>query len=111
MSKENKDAKEVKQEETLFPKKWAKILESMPEFKSTADSSSVDELKKIIVTSEGNIYNVQNELLNDDKLNAAKALVKDFMGPYQDAKKVQMCKIQYALFRLSEKGTELGDKE
>lgn len=98
--------------ETLeFPKKYAKIIKDMPEFKDTADAASKEELKKIIVMSEGNIYTIEKEKANDSKLNAAKLLVKDYNAPYNDAAKVQKAKVKYALFLLEQKGEELDNKE
>jgi hypothetical protein len=99
------------QDPVTFPEKWAKVLKDLPEFKDTADAASTDELKKIIVNCEGNIYTIENEKEKDEKLNAAKELVKEMSAPYRDAAKVQMAKIKYALFLLDGKGVEVGDKE
>lgn len=95
----------------IFPEKWNKVLKELPEFKETADAASVDDLKKIIVTCEGNIYTVEKEKDDDTKLNGAKDLVKEYSAPYRDAVKVQTAKVKYALFLLESKGTELGDKD
>ena len=35
------------------------------------------------------LYHVEKEIDSDEKLNAAKALVKDYMAPHREAKKVQ----------------------
>lgn len=94
-----------------FPEKWAKILKDLPEFKESADAASSDDLKKIIISCEGNIYMIDKEKASDHKLNGAKELVKEYTAPYRDALKVQTAKIKYALFLLEGKGTELGDKE
>ena len=48
-------------EPVTFPEKWAKVLKDLPEFKDIADAASADDLKKIIVTCEGNIYTVEKE--------------------------------------------------
>ena len=104
MSKDNQDP-------VTFPDKWAKVLKDLPEFKDTADAASADELKKIIVTCEGNIYTVEKEQEADVKLTAAKEMAKDLSAPYRDAKKVQMAKIQYALFLLEGKGVDLDNKD
>mgnify|MGYP001589215603 CR=1 FL=1 len=50
-----------KDEETLFPKKWNKVIAQLPEFKDTADAASEEDLKKIIVSCEGNIYTIDHE--------------------------------------------------
>lgn len=96
---------------TTFPNKWAKILKEIPEFKDTADAASSDELKKIIISCEGNIYTIDKEKDMDSKLNGAKELVKEYSAPYRDALKVQMAKIKYALFLLDGKGVNLDNKD
>lgn len=96
---------------STFPEKWGKVLKDLPEFKDTADAASADDLKKIIVTCEGNIYTVENEKDADVKLTGAKELVKEMSAPYKDALKVQMAKIKYALFLLEGKGVDLDNKD
>lgn len=98
-------------EPTVFPEKWEKVLKDLPEFKDTADAASTEDLKKIIVTCEGNIYTIDKEKDADVKLNAAKEIVKEYSGPYRDAIKVQTAKIKYALFLLENKGEELDNKD
>jgi len=96
---------------TTFDEKWAKVLKEIPEFKETADAASTDELKKIIVTCEGNIYTVDKEKSEDVKLNAAKEIVKELSAPYRDAVKIQTAKIKYALFLLEGQGVDLNNKD
>jgi hypothetical protein len=96
---------------TTFPDKWLKVLKDMPEFKDTADGSSVEELKAIIITSEGNISLIEKEKSEDAKLNGAKDLVKEYSASYRDGIKCQTAKVKYALFLLEGKGIEIGDKE
>lgn len=95
---------------TSLPKKWDDLIKKMPEFKDTADAASVEELKKIIVECEGNIYTVNREEEADDKLTAAREVSKDLAAPYRDAKKTQQAKIQYALLCLESKGVDLDNK-
>ena len=96
---------------TGLPKKWDNIIKNLPEFKDTADAASVDELKKIIVQSEGNIYTIEKEMEADNKLTGAKEIVKEISEPYRDAKKCQQAKIQYALLLLEGKGVDLNNKD
>jgi hypothetical protein len=98
-------------DQTEFPAKWSKVLKDLPEFKDIAEAASAEELKKMIVMYEGNIYNIENEKQNDAKLNAARELVKEHSAPYRDAIKTQTAKVKYCLFLLEGKGTELGDAE
>lgn len=95
---------------TSLPKKWDDLIKKMPEFKDTADAASVDELKKIIVECEGNLYTVNKEEDADAKLSAARDMVKELSEPYRDAKKHQQAKIQYALLCLESKGVDLDNK-
>jgi hypothetical protein len=104
MSKNNNQAP------VTFPEKWSKVIVSLPEFKDTADAASEEDLKKIIVTCEGNIYTIDQEKDADVKLNGAKELVKEYSEPYRDALKVQTAKIKYALFLLEGKGVDLDNK-
>lgn len=96
---------------TGLPKKWDDVIKKLPEFKDTADAGSVDDLKKIIVDCEGNLYTLDKEMEADSKLAGAKEIVKDLSEPYKDAKKVQQAKIQYALLCLESKGVDLDNKE
>jgi len=96
---------------TTFPDKYLKVLKEIPEFKDEADAASATDLKKIIIQSEGNLFNIEKEKAEDTKLNAAKDLVKEYSSSYRAASKVQTAKIKYALFLLEGKGEELGDKE
>jgi hypothetical protein len=104
-------SKDDTQSPSTFPEKWAKVLKDLPEFKDTADAASADDLKKMIVTCEGNISNIENSKAEDVKLNGARELVKEMSAPYRDAIKCQQCKVKYALFCLQGKGIEIGDAE
>ena|ERR1700690_2056080 len=94
-----------------FPEKWNKVLKELPEFKESADAASTDDLKKIIVQCEGNIYTIDKEKDDDQKLNAAKEMVKEYSAPYRDAIKVQTAKVKYALFLLEGQGVQLDNKD
>lgn len=100
-----------KNDPVTFPEKWAKVLKDMPEFKDIADALSADDLKKMIVSCENNIYIVEKEKMDDTKLNGAKELVKEYSAPYRDAVKAQTAKIKYALFLLEGKGEDLSSKD
>jgi hypothetical protein len=98
-------------ESNAFPEKYAKVIKTIPEFKDTAEAADVEELKRIIVTCEGNISLIEKEKSEDIKLNAAKELAKELSASYRDGMKVQTAKIKYALFLLEGKGSEIGDQE
>lgn len=96
---------------TGLPKKWDDVIKKLPEFKDTADAASVEDLKKIIVQCEGNLYTIDKEQDADTKLAGAKEIVKELSEPYKDAKKVQQAKIQYALLLLEGKGVDLDNQD
>jgi hypothetical protein len=96
---------------TGLPKKWDNIIKKLPEFKDAADAASVEDLKKIIVDCEGNIYTIEKEMDADTKLAGAKEDVKTFSEAYREAKKAQQAKIQYALLLLEGKGVELDTQD
>ena len=108
MGKKKEDQEQVP---ANFPDKWWKIIQKLPEFKDTADAASVEDLKKIVVTSEGNVYTIEQEKQADVKLNAAKELVSEYSGPYRDAINAQTAKIKYAMFLLEGKGVELDNQD
>lgn len=95
---------------TSLPKKWDDLIKKMPEFKDTADAASEEELRKIIVECEGNLYTVSKEEEADMKLAAARENAKEWSAPYRDARKAQQAKIQYALLCLESKGVDLDNK-
>lgn len=95
----------------MLPKKWAKIIKELPEFKEMADAASTDELKKMIVTAEGNIFDIEKAKEKDAELQSAREKSRGLAAPYNDAKNAQTAKIKYILFLLDEKGVDVGDKE
>lgn len=107
----SKTSKKDAQAPGSFPEKWNKIIDKLPEFKDTAVAASVEDLKKIIVTCEGNIYTIDAEMAADVKLTSAKECVKEYSEPHRDALKVQTAKIKYAVYLLESKGVELDNKD
>lgn len=94
-----------------FPEKWHKLVISMPEFKDTADASSVEDLKKIIVQSEGNIYTIEQEKEENPQIKATKETLSEILAPFREAMKVQTAKIKYALYLLESKGVEIDNRD
>jgi|SRR5579859_2087416 len=92
--------------ELVFPEKFIKKLPTG--FTDEADAMSVDDLKKLIVRCEGNVYTIDKEKDADIKLSGAKEIVKELSEPYREAKTVQQLKIKYALFILEGKGVDVG---
>lgn len=85
-----------------FPKKYSQVLGE--EWMSEVDKLDTDELKKIIVEAEQNISTTETERDADEKLAAAKEVVKELSAAYKDAVKYQTAKIKYSLMCLEGKG-------
>lgn len=98
-------------EQLGFPEKWNKVLKDLPDFKESVDGMTPEDIKKIIIQSEGNLYTIDKEKDGDVKLNAARELVKEHSAPYRDAKKVQTAKIKYCLYVLENRGEDLNNTE
>jgi len=105
--KADKDAANL----TGLPKKWDNIIKKMPEFAATAEAAGVDELKKIIVEAEGNIFTINKEEEEDIKLASAKEMAKTLSEPHKEGRKFMQAKIQYALLLLEGKGVDLDNND
>jgi tricorn protease-like protein len=92
-----------------FPEKWLKKLPTG--FVENVESMSEEDVKRVIFESEGNIYTVDREMDQDQKLSAAKELVKDYSSAYRDAKAALTAKIKYCLFVLEGRGMDLETTE
>jgi hypothetical protein len=107
VEREAKERRKAEQAKAKDP-----VLKKLPVgFAEEAEKMSEDELKQAIVQSNNNIKRIKEEMEADDKLNGAKAIVQDLMGPYNDAKKAQQAKIDFCLRLCDEKGVDLGGGE
>lgn len=96
-------------QEQGFPTKWEKKLPTG--FKDDAESLDTDGLKQVIISSEGNISTIEKEMAADEKLKAAKDLVKDLSGAYKDGISAQMAKIKYCLYLMETRGEDLDNRD
>jgi hypothetical protein len=102
-------SKKTVKDQTQFPDKLLKLLPDG--WAEGANSMKEDELKKVVVDCNGNIYIINQAKSGDDKLNGARELAKDLSAPYRDARNAQQAKIEYALWLLSERGVDLDHTE
>ena len=85
-----------------------KIIGRLPTgFAEEAAGMNADALRAEIIKAETSLRTVAQEMKANEKLTGARELVKDFMAPYNDVKKAQRAKIDYALHVLEERG-EMG---
>lgn len=82
-----------------------KIIGRLPTgFAEDAAGMDADALRAAIIAAETSLRTTDQEMKANEKLTGARELVKDFMAPYNDAKKAQRAKIAYALHVLEERG-------
>ncbi len=102
MGKKAKDEATVVSEEGGFPEKLLKKVP--PDFVSAASSMSVDELKKVLVECEAELYNIDKERDADEQLTAAKNVAKDLGKGYRDVKVPVSAKLKYTMYMLDSRG-------
>jgi vacuolar-type H+-ATPase subunit I/STV1 len=71
-------------------------------FKDNLKNVSEDEAEHLITKSEQKIKALDDERRNDEKLTAAKQIVKDLNGGYSSAKNYERAKIRFLLDKLEE---------
>lgn len=81
------------------------VLKALPTgFLEEAEAMDEKALRELVVASEGNIRETEREREADEKLQGAKSIVKDLVGPYRDAIKAQRAKIACAMYFLEGRG-------
>ena len=91
-----------------FPKKYSKKLEQFAQgYMETVDGAETEEIKKFILSSENNIYDIEHEKDNNANLLKMKEDLKEATAPYTEARTTEMAKIKYCLWTCSERGIKL----
>lgn len=94
--------------ENIFPEKYLKKLNSLATgYTDTIDGADTEEIKKKILSAENNIFEIDNEKDNNDKLKDLKAEIKKINGPFQEAKSLETAKIKYCLHILTNRGVNI----
>lgn len=88
-----------------FPLRISKKLPTG--FVENVESMDSEEVKKKIYESQCHVYEIEKAKEEDEKLNAAKELVKDFMAPYKEAQGTENAKIKYCFFVLEGRGINI----
>ncbi len=82
-----------------------KIIAKLPVgFVEDAAGMGDDALRAEIIRAETSLREVDREVAADEKLQGARAIVKDIMGPYGDARRAQRAKIAYTMHLLEARG-------
>lgn len=91
-----------------------KLMKALPTgFAETVAQMSGDDMRSAMILANTRVREIVREKEGDEKLEAARNLVKDLNEPYADALKAQRAKIDYLLWQLEERGEllELGEIE
>ncbi len=91
-----------KKDDAKLSEKWMKKLPDG--FAETAESKSNDDLKLIILKSQGVISDLEHDMENDAKLKAIKDELADLKGGYMDTLNCEKAKTKMCLFLLRLRG-------
>jgi hypothetical protein len=85
-----------------------KIIGRLPVgFAEDAAGMNREQLRAEVMKAEITLRETDAEMKANENLQGARELVKDFMAPFNEVKRAQRAKIDYALHVLEERG-ELG---
>lgn len=70
-----------------------------------------EELKKMIVEFDGNVYTIEKEKAEDAELAGLKEQIKALSAGYREATQVQLTKSRYCLNLLESRGVDLDNTE
>jgi len=91
-----------------FPEKYKKKLDNFAQgYMDNVDSSDTEEIKKLILSSERNLYEIEYEKDNNPKILKMKEDLKAEMSPFTEAKHTETAKIKYCLFTLEGRGVRI----
>lgn len=91
-----------------FPQKHSKKLEEFAQgYMETVDGSDTEELKRFILSAERNIYEIEYEKDNNNKIAKMKEDLKEATAPFSEAKTTETAKIKYCLYTLENRGVKI----
>jgi hypothetical protein len=91
-----------------FPEKYLKKLNELAAgYTDTVEGADTEEIKKFILSSERNLYEIENERDANEKLAKMKEDLKEATAPFAEAKGIETAKIKYCLFMLESRGVRI----
>lgn len=91
-----------------FPEKYLKKLnEYATGYTDTVEGADTEEIKKFILSSERNLYEIENERDANEKITKMKEDLKEATAPFAEAKSTETAKIKYCLFMLESRGVRI----
>lgn len=92
-------------DEKFFPKRHEKWLPTG--FQEGVQSMDTEEIKAKIYESQAHSYEIDKAKDADEKLQAARELVKDLSAPYSESQKIETAKAKYCFFVLEGRGVNI----
>jgi hypothetical protein len=95
-------------DQKIFPQKYLKKLNEFAHgYVESAESATTEEIKKFILSSEQNIYEIENEKDNNANILKMKEDLKQATAPFTEAKTTETAKIKYCLYVLDGRGVRI----
>jgi hypothetical protein len=95
-------------DQKIFPQKHIKKLNEFAQgYIESVEIATTEEIKKFILSSEQNIYEIEHEMENNSNLLKLKEQLKEASGPFTEAKSTETAKIKYCLFVLEGRGVRI----
>lgn len=88
-----------------FPKRLEKLLPTG--FVESAESMDTEEVKSKIYETSCHVHEIEKARDEDEKLLAAKEMVKDLAAPYTESANTEKAKIKFCFFVLEGRGIKL----
>lgn len=90
-----------------FPEKYMKKIAELPDFVDGVNTMDTEEIKRKILESEGDLYEIDNAKEADKELSDAREKVKEFSKPYRESKGLETAKLKYCIYILETRGINL----
>lgn len=87
-----------------FPKKYLNKLKNLDGFEESTQSLSNEDLKKLVMTSAKQMFEIEQAMDVDEGLLKAKEHVKELAAPYKESMGLEEAKMKYACFVLESRG-------
>lgn len=95
-------------EQKHFPEKYMKKLNTFAQgYVESVESANTDEIKRLILSSEKNLYDIEHEKDNNANLSKLKEDLKEVMAPYAEARQTETAKIKYCLWTLDQRNIKM----
>jgi len=93
-----------------IPKRWEKILKSLTEWCSGAESMSTEKLEREVLKFQGVVADLDHAMSNDAKLIAVAEELKDLRKDYKEEMSEAQAKSAFCVYLLRTRGSKVPSK-